>query len=196
MQHLRFTQEPTVQQDQLTFATESRLFSGQDEALCLLRNFFSLTPRPSGWLLSWKAEFLADIQPISFGDQEEMGLGVRMATGLTEKNGGRIVSSTGLQTAQQTWGQAAAWCDYSGTIQKHPAGILLMASRGNFRESWWHNRDYGVFVANPFGRQAMRQGEPSSIGVPQGQSLTLHFGVLIHEGSEVDLAAEFESFAK
>ena len=27
-----------------------------------------------------------------------------------------------------------------------------MPAPSNFRTSWWHNRDYGVFVANPFGR--------------------------------------------
>jgi hypothetical protein len=46
---------------------------------------------------------------------------------------------------------------------------------------WWHNRDYGVFVANPFGREAMKQGERSSIAPEPGQSMTLRFGAYLHE---------------
>ncbi len=55
-----------------------------------------------------------------------------------------------------------------------------MAAPGNFRRSWWHNRDYGVFVANPFGRAALKQGTPSAVVVPRGQSLRLEFSAEIH----------------
>ena len=55
----------------------------------------------------------------------------------------------------ETWGQPARWCDYTGT-DPGSGGILLMAGPDNFRESWWHDRDDGAFVANPFGRESMR----------------------------------------
>jgi hypothetical protein len=71
-----------------------------------------------------------------------------------------------------------------------------MASPGNFRESWWHNRDYGVFVANPFGRQAMKQGTKSSVKVAKGESLRLIFAAVIHDGADYDPAAEYGRFAK
>jgi hypothetical protein len=192
MRHVKFIEEPIAKDGRLTFATECRLLSSKGEPLCQLVNRFALVPRPIGWAIVWEASFHADSKPIAFGDQEEMGFGARVATQITEKNGGRILSSQGLESAKKTWGQPAAWCDYSGVINQQPLGVLLMASPSNFRESWWHNRDYGVFVANPFGRQAMRQGEKSSVKVPQGQSLTLRFGALFHEGLQVDLPAEFE----
>jgi Methane oxygenase PmoA len=192
MRHVRFVEEPKAKEGRLTFATECRLMTSKAEPLCQLVNRFSLVPRPVGWAIVWDASFHADSKPIAFGDQEEMGFGARVATPITEKNGGRILSSQGLESAKKTWGQPAAWCDYSGVINQQPLGILLMASPSNFRESWWHNRDYGVFVANPFGRQAMRQGEKSSVKVPQGQTLTLRFGALLHEGLQVDLPTEFE----
>ncbi len=145
-------------------------------------------------LLIWDATFHTDKRDIAFGDQEEMGFGARVATPMTEKNGGRIVNSNGLQTAAKTWGQPAKWCDYAGTVGDLQGGITLMAAPTNFRESWWHNRDYGVFVANPFGRAAMKQGEQSLVTVKSGESLRITFGALMHNGINIDTAAEYAEF--
>ncbi|MFN7844834.1 MAG: DUF6807 family protein, partial [Pirellula sp.] len=70
-------------------------------------------------------------------------------------------------------------------------GIMLMASDNNFRKSWWHNRDYGVFVANPFGREAMKQGARSALTVEQGETLTVTFGAYIHDQQPFDPEVEF-----
>ena len=195
MEHVRFVTAATISEERLRFATECRLKTNTGEPLCLLTNHFTLTDRPNGWLLVWDAEFLADERAIVFGDQEEMGFGARVATPFTEKNGGLLRSSSGKKTAKDTWGQPAAWCDYSGSGPSS-GGIMLMASDKNFRESWWHNRDYGVFVANPFGREAMKQGARSSIPIGKGEALRLTFGVLVHDSREFDPAAEFRVFEK
>ncbi|MGC6463099.1 MAG: DUF6807 family protein, partial [Pirellulaceae bacterium] len=124
-----------------------------------------------------------------------MGFGARVATSFTETNGGLIRSSTGNQTAKSTWGQSARWCDYS-SLDAKAGGIMLMASPTNFRESWWHNRNYGAFVSNPFGRQAMKQGDVSRVVIQPGESLQLTFGALIHEQENFNAAGEYESFLK
>ena len=121
------------------------------------------------------------------------GFGARVATPFVENSGGVLRSSTGKKTARETWGQPAMWCDYSGT-GVNSGGIMLMASPDNFRESWWHNRDYGVFVANPFGREAMKQGPRSDIKVAQDETLRISFGAFIHDHREFDDSAEFELF--
>jgi hypothetical protein len=56
-----------------------------------------------------------------------MGFGARVATAITEKNGGVITSSSGLHTAKRTWGLPAEWCDVSGTMDSQRVGIVLMA---------------------------------------------------------------------
>ena len=145
-------------------------------------------------MLSWTATFRADQRTIVFGDQEEMGFGVRLATPLSEKSGGVITNSSGLTTANATWGQAAQWCDYSGKLENEPAGVMLLTHPENFRESWWHNRDYGILVANPFGRAAMKQGEPSNIRVERDKPLRLVFGAMIHSGSQYDPKLEYREF--
>lgn len=193
MEHLRFVTSPTFNDGRLQFATECRLKTSSGEPLCLLTNEISLIARPSGWMMVWAATFRADQLAVVFGDQEEMGFGARVATRFTEKNGGLIRSSTGKKTAKETWGQPAKWCDYSGS-DPQSGGIMLMASEKNFRESWWHNRDYGVFVANPFGREAMKQGARSAITIAQGETLKVTFGALIHDEQPFDPDVEFQAF--
>ena len=193
IEHLRFTEPPTTKNNSLTFATQSRLLSPDGSELCRMLSRFELRARPAGWLLSWEATFQSDTGEFSFGDQEEMGFGARVATPLTEKNGGVITSSTGRRTAASTWGQAAAWCDYSGKLGAHPVGITLIPDADNFRASWWHNRDYGVFVANPFGRAAMKQGDKSSVTIPRGQPFRIGFTAVIHEGLAFNPEAELQA---
>lgn len=194
--HVRFSAAPAVKEDQLTFATESRLLTADDKLICLLINRFTLTARPERWLLVWDATFRSDEGEFTFGDQEEMGFGARVATPLTEKGGGRIVNSDGRKTAAATWGQPAKWCDYSGVVGDQKAGITLMAAPSNFRESWWHNRDYGVFVANPFGRAAMKQGERSAVTIKHGESFRIVFGAVFHDSIDYDPAAAYADFVK
>jgi putative membrane-bound dehydrogenase-like protein len=183
MEHVRFTEPPVLRDGGLFFATECRLRAPDGQTLSSLTNRFTLTSRTNAWILVWDATFHAGDKGLTFGDQEEMGFGARVATAITEKNGGAITSSAGLKTAKTTWGQPAEWCDYSGNVDGHGFGVTLMADPGNFRPSWWHNRDYGVFVANPFGREAMKQGAKSAVSVNRGELFHLRFGAVIHSGS-------------
>jgi len=65
----------------------------------------------------------------------------------------------------------------------------------NFRRCWFHARDYGLLVANPFGRRAFTKGEPSKIVVKKGGTLTVRFGVLVHDG-DADRIAAYQDFLK
>ena len=133
--------------------------------------------------------------PMTFGDQEEMGLGVRVATPLTVKNGGTILNSKGLKNEKNAWGQTAEWCSYSGTIDGKKVGIAIFTHPKNFRESWFHVRDYGLMVANPFGRQAFTKGEPSRLTIPANEPFNLGFGVLVYD-AEPDLKAMYQEYLK
>jgi hypothetical protein len=112
-----------------------------------------------------------------------MGFGIRVATPLSEKNGGTIRNSDGLIGAKNAWGKTAAWCDYSGTLSNRLIGIAVLTDPNNFRPSWFHSRDYGLLEANPFGRKAFTKGEPSSIPVKKGETFTLRFAAFIHSSA-------------
>lgn len=194
IEHLRFITKPTVSGQGVRFATESRLLSPDGMEICRLTSRFQLAAHPAGWLLIWEATFRSDERDFTFGDQEEMGFGARVATQLTEKAGGLIVNSHGRKTAANTWGQPALWCDYSGVAIERPAGITLMSDPANFRTSWWHNRDYGVFVANPFGRAAMKQGPNSQVTVRRGKPFRICFAAMAHDTTEYKPAKAYQDF--
>ncbi len=65
-------------------------------------------------------------------------------------------------------------------------GITVFASPTNFRRSWWHNRDYGLCVANPFAKAAMKQGTADPVTIEPGQSQTFTFGAILHDGPTYD----------
>ena len=110
-----------------------------------------------------------------------MGLGVRLATPLIEKNGGQIRNSAGQTGSKGTWGESATWCDYSGSIDGNLAGITILSNNTESLVPWRHNRNYGLMVANQFGRKAMKQGDKSKFEVKFGNALKLSFTIIIHE---------------
>ena len=74
---------------------------------------------------------------------------------------------------------------------------MIMPDPANFRPSWWHNRDYGVFVANPFGRGAMKQGEKSAVTIKSGEPFRLRFGVWLHStpvSTNTDLPSAYRDY--
>jgi len=176
----KFTAAPNADKDQLTFATQSTLISTNGEALGRLDSSFILTRVREGLLLSWQATFAPTADTFTFGDQEEMGFGIRIATPISERNGGTVRNSDGLTGAKPAWGKTASWCDYSGILSNRWVGITVMSDPRNFRPSWFHSRDYGLIVANPFGQKAFAKGEPSNVLVKKGDSFSLRFAAFIH----------------
>lgn len=147
-------------------------------------NCVQFLARPAGYLLLWKAQFRTRGKDLVFGDQEEMGLGVRVATDLTVKAGGTIRDSEGRVDEKGVWGKSARWCAYYRTFKDDKGktlhrGVAFFPDPANFRPCWWHVRDYGLMVANPFGREALTKGAKSKVEVKKGETLTLRFGVLL-----------------
>ena len=191
IQHRRFTSAPSLEADRIGFSSEDELIDPQGKSIGSLEQTYRLTRIDSGCMLVWQGVFKAGSEPLVFGDQEEMGLGVRVATSMTEKNGGRILSSDGKTGAKETWGKKAQWIDYSKTLDGKRTGILLMPDKNNLQSSWFHNRDYGLMVANYFGNQAFTGGKPSVIRIEPNRSMTLRYGIYWYESAvEEDLPIE------
>jgi putative membrane-bound dehydrogenase-like protein len=141
----------------------------------------SFRRRPEGLEIRFDTTFSSE-SAFHFGDQEEMGLGVRLATPLSVAGGGRILDSEGRRNEKEIWGKTAAWVDYGGAIDGRRAGVLLVPHPENFRPSWLHARDYGFVAANPFGRNAFTGGEKSRVDVKAGEGFRLRFSLLAYSG--------------
>ncbi|HOW71050.1 MAG TPA: PmoA family protein [Phycisphaerae bacterium] len=196
--HDGFEQKPAGGRGRGSFAVRNRYLTAGDNGGTLCRETvrYGVVVRPCGYLLLWDSTFTSD-KEFWFGDQEEMGLGLRVATLITVKSGGIMLDAKGRRNEAQIWGQPADWCDYSGVIDGHRVGLTVMCDPANFQPSRYHARDYGFVAANPFGRKCFKAGEESKVVVKPGESLRLRYGVLVHESPEsntLDPASEFKLF--
>ena len=194
IRHAGFVEEPHGVPGRGTFVVRNRYEKGDrifGEETCRI----TILARPAGDLIVWDSEFRSVGGDLVFGDQEEMGLGIRVATPLAVVKGGRIADSEGRLNEAKVWGKQADWCAYGGEIGGERVGVMLMPDPSNFRRSWFHARDYGLLVANPFGRNAFTRGEKSRVIVKQGDTLRLRFGVLIWSDGP-DLGAAYRDFLK
>ena len=196
--HEEFVEKPTASKGQGRFVVRNRYVATGDAERIVCRETagYTFLVRPEGYLLIWDSTFSAE-HVFSFGDQEEMGLGIRVATPITVASGGTILDAQGRRNGREVWGNASAWCDYSGTTGGRRVGVTLFCHPQNFRPSWFHARDYGLLVANPFGRKAFGKGEPSNVDVRPRETLRLRYGILLHSGPErsrPDLQAAYADY--
>jgi hypothetical protein len=198
VEHERFAEAPRGGAGRGTFSVVNRYLSAKgDRTICRETCRYTVLARPDGYLLITDSEFRSEDGDFAFGDQEEMGLGVRLATPLAVKQGGRMVNSGGESGEKAVRGKTAAWCDGRGRLGGREAGIAVMADPGNFRPSWFHARDYGLIVANPFGRKALTKGEPSRVVVPRGEPFHLGFAAFVHstpEGQPADVGEAYQDY--
>jgi hypothetical protein len=140
-------------------------------------------------------------QPVTFGDTKEGSFGVRVADSMRVElqNGSRIVTSEQLEDAA-AWGKRASWVDYSGPVDGSTLGIAILNHPSSFRyPTYWHVRTYGLFAANPFGVRDFLNDRTvdGSAKLGPGESFTLNYRVLLHEGGAeaADIAAAFSRYA-
>jgi Methane oxygenase PmoA len=200
VKHESFVVKPSAGAGSGEFTVRNRYLANDGQAtLCYETCRYRFMARPAGYLIVWDSQFQSSAGDFVFGDQEEMGLGVRVATPLSVKQGGQITLSSGERNEKEIRGKSAAWCDYSGTIDGHHLGITLMPHPDNFRPCWYHARDYGFVAANPFGRKALTKGEASDVVVKKGEVFRLSFGVLVHAShidQPIDIAEAYSDYAK
>ena len=183
-EHVRFIEAPTGAAGRGGFTVLNRYRTTDGKGVvCEETCRYKISLVPSGYLIELSSEFRPGDGELVFGDQEEMGLGVRMATSLAvdRNQGGQILDSAGRHNGKEVWGQTAEWCDYSGRHEGQWIGLTVLSAPENFRPSWNHARDYGFLAVNPFGRNAFTKQEPSRIVVKRGETFRLRFGVVVHE---------------
>lgn len=184
VEHVEFAKPPAVNDGVGEFTVRNRyLDETGKQIVCSEICRYTVTQMGGAWRLTLDSRFTSG-REFAFGDQEEMGLGVRMATAIAEKSarGGLLTDSAGRTTAAAVWGKTAESCDHSGVVDGTPAGITIMPHPGNFRPCWWHARDYGFVAANPFGRNAFTKEEKSRVVVKPGEEFRLRYAVIVHDG--------------
>lgn len=201
--HVRFVEEPKTDEEHASFTVLNAYdpLNGSDNSSFYETCRYDIYPLDIGWYILSQSVFLSRKSAIRFGDQEEMGFGVRVQTPLTVKFGsGTILNSEGGHNESGTWGRIAKWCSAYGKVDDTYIGATIMPGPGNFRPSWFHSRDYGLVLANPFGKKAMTAADDKNVApdatiVPKGEVFRLTYGVcLFSSKEEPDNATVYEWF--
>jgi hypothetical protein len=110
---------------------------------------------------------------------------------------GQYLASDGT-TGEQVWGTRGPWMALTGRIDNEPVTVAIMDAPGNHgHPTYWHARGYGLFAANPLGRQGYDpKQEPATLTLQPGQSVTFRHRILIRDSAltRADLAREYASF--
>jgi len=189
--HDGFVQAPQAEGDRGAFTVRNRYLT-EGTAICEEICRYTFLVRPTGYLILWDSAFQSKRSGLYFGDQEEMGLGVRVTTPLMVKPydnrhpPGRILDDRGRRNEKAIWGEQATWCDYAGRVDDTFTGIIIMPDPRNAVACRWHVRDYGLMVANPFGQSVFKRGPVKSTEVVAGQPFHLRFGILLHAAPSED----------
>jgi len=162
-----------------------------------------------------------------FSDDKEGLLGMRVARWLesSEEKGGTFMDANGNPTqvdaaptiaaarnpasgvyltsegarAGTAWGTRGRWCILAGHTGNHEISIAILDHPENpGYPTYWHARGYGLFAANPLGRQIFEpERSPFNFKLERGQSATFRYRVIIYSNatpaSEVN--READSFA-
>ena len=136
--HVGFDSEPRTTKDTLEFAVENKYMAAhRQHEICREICKYSFHELPGGVRVLWDSTFRCESGTFVFGDQEELGLGVRLTKPVAVKSGlgGRILNSNGQKNEKEAWGQQADWCDYSGVVGNQYVGIMLMPHPEQFSQS-------------------------------------------------------------
>ena len=164
----------------------------------------------------------ANEKPVTFKDTKEGAFGIRVARALDhpskeaevfvdargEKESvprmdntgvtGRYIASDG-RSGEEVWGTRGPWMGLTGIIDGAPVTLAIFDHpRNPNHPTYWHARGYGLFAANPLGRQGYDpKQEPTSLTLQPGQSITFRHRILVADAhlSIDDLRKEHERFS-
>jgi hypothetical protein len=156
---------------------------------------------------------LKALDHVVFHDDKDGLLGLRVARWLEspEEKGGTFADSNGVATpvaaatnlpgvapptgeyltsegvkGEAAWSTRGRWCALAGHNDSgHTVTIAILDHPGNVGyPTYWHARGYGLFAANPFGRQMFDpKQQPLNFSLERGQSVTMRYRVVIYVGT-------------
>lgn len=182
VEHAGFVERPRAVDNRLLWSVRNRYLSADGKsAVCEEVCQYTLDVVPTGWRLSIDSRFRFDSE-FCFGQQDEMGLGIRVPTALAVKSGqgGRIVDSEGRKNEEEIWGTSADWVDYGGIVDGRRMGLAILSHSGNPYRTWHHARDYGFVAANPFPRDLVKTT------VAAGEEFRLRYAVYVYDAPSSD----------
>ncbi len=181
---------------------------------------FVFSGAPGRRVVDRETTWTATDKPVTFKDTKEGAFGIRVARALDHPskdpvvligaNGakessrvdnagvtGSYVGSDG-KTGDAVWGTRGPWMGLTGVVEGTPVTLAILDHPSNHgHPTYWHARGYGLFAANPFGRQGYDpKQEPASFTLKPGESVAFRHRILIVDGKLTadDLRKEYEQY--
>jgi hypothetical protein len=150
---------------------------------------------------------------VTFQDENDGIVGLRLGAPFVEENGGRVFNFAGTEGANQVIGKRSPWVEFEGTLDGgEKVGVMLMDHPDNYNFPLrWKVRPWALIYASSFGEHEFYEEKSPPYdkfhGVPpngvkdmgltlkKDEALTFQFRLLIHPLGE-DLNAEWVKFAK
>ena len=193
--HDQFLEGPSGGPGRGTFTVRNQYLTTDGSGIvCTQDCRYTILTRPNGYLLILDSTFSSDQGDFSFGEQDEMGLGIRVNTGITvERGSGEILNAEGMKNEDAVREKESDWCALRGVVDGTQVGVMVMPSPKNIRRSWWHARDYGFTAGNFFGHD--RGTNPTL--VKKGEKFPVGYGVHFFsapETAKIDLDAAYQDY--
>ena len=174
--------------------------------------FFAPADATAPRLLDITIAFHASNGDVTFGDQKDAGMAIRVASELqvsrrtgkgteTVPASGHLINSEGIE-GEATWGKRARWVDSYGEVGGQPVGVAIFDHPSNPRHpSYWHSRTYGLVTANIFGKRHFEKLEDPKAGqmvIPNGETVTFRWRFAFHrdDPKKADVESLYQAFAK
>lgn len=154
--------------------------------------------------------FHASNGPVTFGDQKDAGMAIRVASdlqvekrsgerGALEAGRGHLLNSEGIRD-KETWGKRARWVDAFGKVGGEAVGVAIFDHPSNPRHpSHWHSRTYGLVTANVFGKrhfEGLDDPKAGELVLAPGEKVGFRWRFVFHRGDpdSADVEALYRAF--
>jgi hypothetical protein len=109
---------------------------------------------------------------------------------------GKYRTSEGAQGGA-AWGTRGRWCSLTGHTSDHTTEIVVLDNPDNpGYPTYWHARGYGLFAANPLGRNIFDPKQPPfNFTLDKGGSVTFRYRVLIYASAPLPAQIDREADA-
>ena len=200
--------------------TESTWITGAGEPILDETTHFVFARGADGTRIIDRTATLHALDKVVFHDDKDGMLGLRVANWLespTAKGGefrdasgavtkvsgaspgasGVYLTSEGIK-GDDAWGTRGTWCALTGHTGNHTVTIAIFDNPHNpGYPTYWHARDYGLFAANPLGRDGFDPKQPAfNYTLEKGQTAVFHYRVVIytHTATAEELNRESAAF--
>jgi hypothetical protein len=115
--------------------------------------------------------------------KDEKGIVTVVSAGSKNISNGNYLTSEGLQ-GDAAWGTRAVWCKVFSKMGNDSVTVAIIDHPMNLNyPTFWHARGYGLFAANPLGKNIFTNGkEATNLTLKSGDAVSFRYRIVVAAG--------------